>query len=83
MIMIYPALKVLENEMLEIDIILTGMKERAATYLSGTEAGLSILQRFGKPLLGGMAAATVHAPVLKTGFFIYLSFFGLGRSRPR
>ena len=79
---IYLALKGLEYEMLEIDIIVTGKKERAATYMSGTEAGLSILPRFGKPLLGGIAAAIALAPVLKTGFCLYLSFFGLRRSRP-
>ena len=37
----YLALEGLEYEMLEIDIVFTKMRERSATYLNGTEAGLS------------------------------------------
>ena len=63
--------------MLEIDIVLTEMRERAATYLNGTEAGLLGSKRFFKQLLGGIAAAIVLAPDLNTSFCHYFSFFGL------
>ena len=72
----YLALKGLDYEMLEIDIVLTEIRERAATYLNGTEADLSRSKRFVKPLLGGIAAAIVLAPIPKAGFCHYFSFFG-------
>ena len=51
------ALKELEIEMLEIDIALTKMRERAATYLNGTNAGLLRSKRqFAKLLQGRIAA---------------------------
>ena len=74
---IYLALNGLGYERLKIDIILTGMREGAATYLSGTEAGLSRSHRLFKPLLGGIAAAVTLAPVLKAGFCLEFSLFGL------
>ena len=74
----YLALKGLEYEMLKIDIVPTKIRERAATYLNGTEAGLSRSKPFVKPQLNGIAAAIVLAPVLKAGFLSLLLFLPIG-----
>ena len=73
----YLALTGLEYQMLATDTVLTEMRYGAATDLSGTKAGLSMMKRFVKPLLGEISAAIVFAPNFKARFCHYFAFPGL------
>ena len=72
----YMGLKGVEYELNEIAKTLTEMRERAGTFINGSEGTLARERRWVKVALAGATAAIVLTPLLKEGFCHYFSFFG-------